>query len=177
MEFLKKKYGPLPAWAWIAILAVGVLAYMYWKNKQAAAATDTSNPTSPLDQGAQDYAAGLQAGEAVYPVQAYQPAPTTPGTTPGPTSAIQIPPGASHLLTEEITVARQAAARGDISGAEKLYLTASQLAAREGDKSLADELIGRFRQLQKSFPAAKPPGGNIVQRGGRLVDSRTGRGF
>jgi hypothetical protein len=36
------KFGPLPMWAWVAIVAAVLIGYYYWKNKKAAAQQQTS---------------------------------------------------------------------------------------------------------------------------------------
>ena len=35
-EWLTRKYGPLPAWQWAALGAVGYFGYRWWKNRQSA---------------------------------------------------------------------------------------------------------------------------------------------
>ena len=40
---LTRKIGPLPTWAWVAIVSVILIGYAYWRNKQSSSATaDTS---------------------------------------------------------------------------------------------------------------------------------------
>lgn len=41
-EALTRKIGPLPTWAWIAIVGAAVVLWAFWKNKQSAAATSQS---------------------------------------------------------------------------------------------------------------------------------------
>jgi hypothetical protein len=43
---LKKKVGPFPRWAWIAIVGTVIVGYLYYRSKQAAAAqaADANNP-------------------------------------------------------------------------------------------------------------------------------------
>jgi hypothetical protein len=36
---LTRKIGPMPAWAWIAIIAAALIGYAYWRNKSSASAT------------------------------------------------------------------------------------------------------------------------------------------
>lgn len=61
------KVGPLPAWAWAAIPAVGYIAYSYYRAAKSdnAATVDQANPTAdPTDPNA-DY--GLNTGGAYLP--------------------------------------------------------------------------------------------------------------
>lgn len=46
-----KKYGPLPLWGWALILLVGILVYLYWKNRNSAS-SDTSSTTASDSTGA-----------------------------------------------------------------------------------------------------------------------------
>ena len=48
---LTRKIGPLPTWAWIAILSAIVIGYAYWRNKQSAASsTPTGTDASQVPQ-------------------------------------------------------------------------------------------------------------------------------
>jgi hypothetical protein len=44
------KFGPLPMWAWVAIAAVILIGYFYWKNKQSASTTGTPTGASQVPQ-------------------------------------------------------------------------------------------------------------------------------
>lgn len=46
-----KKLGPLPVWAWGAVLGLGVVAYMYFKNRSSASAAPTTNDAGATSGG------------------------------------------------------------------------------------------------------------------------------
>lgn len=59
---LKKKVGPLPAWGWIAAIALG--AFIYYRSKSSSAATTSaSDYPASLDPNAVDPATGLTYGQ------------------------------------------------------------------------------------------------------------------
>ena len=45
-NFFTKKFGPLPGWGWAALAAVGAVGYMYWRNRQNAAAAAAGGDTA-----------------------------------------------------------------------------------------------------------------------------------
>jgi hypothetical protein len=79
-----RKFGPLPLWAWMGLLLVAVLAYEYWKNRQASAASTNSNSTSTT-AGTTDSSLIPQFVNQVYTNN-------TPPTAPPPTPASTTPP-------------------------------------------------------------------------------------
>jgi hypothetical protein len=46
-----RKLGPLPVWAWAALILVGYFAYNHFKNAPAANTTDPNAPANPADTG------------------------------------------------------------------------------------------------------------------------------
>ena len=44
------KFGPLPMWAWVAIISAVLIGYYYWKNKKAASQTPTVPDASQVPQ-------------------------------------------------------------------------------------------------------------------------------
>ena len=46
------KLGPLPTWVWIVIIGLAIVAWSWWKNKSASAATsaNTAASSTPADQ-------------------------------------------------------------------------------------------------------------------------------
>lgn len=49
-SFLTRKVGPLPMWAWMAIVVGGLVAVVAWRNAHQAANTATTDSTVPPDQ-------------------------------------------------------------------------------------------------------------------------------
>src|SRR5271165_5807381 len=49
---LTHKLGPLPTWVWIAVIGLGIVAWSWWKNKSASAASsaNTAASSTPADQ-------------------------------------------------------------------------------------------------------------------------------
>ena len=49
---LTHKLGPLPTWVWIAVIGLGIIAWSWWKNKSADAAStaNTASSSTPADQ-------------------------------------------------------------------------------------------------------------------------------
>lgn len=129
-----KKMGPFPAWAWVAILLGGALAYMYYKNKNSATGASTSSTTAAADSAAAGTGAG-QIPEFVnqtYTTVTPPSEPTTSAPTPAPAST-QIP--GHHVITSNgnQTLAQIAAANGttaaDIvafSKAHKTHISATE---------------------------------------------------
>lgn len=62
---LTKKYGPLPGWAWLAALAIGV--YFYHRN----AVNSSNTPTGSSDPNAVDPSTGLTYGQEAAGVPAF----------------------------------------------------------------------------------------------------------
>jgi hypothetical protein len=104
-----KKMGPLPVWAWVAIVLGGLLAFMYWKNKGAATGATASTDTgSSAAAGTTD---ASQIPEFVNQTYTTVSPPAEPTTTPAPTTS-QIP--GHHVITSNgnQTLAQIAAANG-----------------------------------------------------------------
>jgi LysM repeat protein len=49
---LTHKLGPLPTWVWIVIIGLAIIAWSWWKNKSASAASsaNTAASSTPADQ-------------------------------------------------------------------------------------------------------------------------------
>jgi hypothetical protein len=87
---LTRKIGPLPTWAWVAIVSALLIGYAYWRNKQSSSATaDTSATGTDASQVPQFV---NQTYTSVTPPAAGAPPPAAP--TPGGT---QIP--GHHVVT------------------------------------------------------------------------------
>jgi hypothetical protein len=105
-----KKMGPLPVWAWVAIVLGGLLAFMYWKNKGAATAPGASTDTgSSAAAGTTD---ASQIPEFVNQTYTTVSPPAEPTTAPASPSGNQIP--GHHVITSNgnQTLAQIAAANG-----------------------------------------------------------------
>lgn len=80
-NFLTQKMGPLPTWAWGAIVLAAALAYALYKQRKDAAATTAASTSST---------ANPTPGSALTPaviVQNYNPASPTPPTAATPAAA------------------------------------------------------------------------------------------
>jgi cytoskeletal protein RodZ len=77
-----RKFGPLPAWAWVLLAAAGGVGYIWWKNKQnASAASAASEPdTAEADSSGGDDAASIATLQSE--IQQLQGAASTPAATP-----------------------------------------------------------------------------------------------
>ena len=83
-ELLKRKFGPLPAWAWFVLLAIGV----YWYRKKHPAAPPATPPdTAATVPPATTDVSGDGSGYIYYPPGSTPP----PGSNPPPTTTP--PPG------------------------------------------------------------------------------------
>ena len=47
---LTRKLGPLPTWAWVAIVAAILIGYFYLKNKQSGSTTGTGTGAGQIPQ-------------------------------------------------------------------------------------------------------------------------------
>ena len=82
-----RKIGPLPMWAWVAIVGAVIIGYAYWKNRQNNAAS-TSSTTADASQVPQFV---NQTYTTVQP-------PSEPSITPGSTDTdTSGPPGVSRV--------------------------------------------------------------------------------
>lgn len=81
MEFLKRKAGPLPTWAWMAIGLGGAVMFSSWQRNKAAGQQEATSTT------------GIQLPESVQPTYAFVDADTTNITWPG------APPGGGRPPT------------------------------------------------------------------------------
>lgn len=88
---LTRKIGPLPTWAWVAIVSVILIGYAYWRNKQAGT-TATPDTTADGTDASQVPQFVNQTYTSVTPPAAGAPPPAAP--TPGGT---QIP--GHHVVT------------------------------------------------------------------------------
>lgn len=98
MDFFKKKYGPLPVWAWAIIAAVvGYLAYRWYRNRSssstsAPAATTDTTPSTGLIPDNSGGAGGLSVPNS------------TPTEVTGPTTTdFTIPPDTTGTDTTNTT--------------------------------------------------------------------------
>lgn len=67
--FITRKYGPLPAWAWVLVVIGLYLAYQWWQGRNASSATTGAGTAAPV---------GGASGDSGTPT-------TTPTGTPPPT--------------------------------------------------------------------------------------------
>lgn len=86
---LTRKIGPLPTWAWVAIVSVLLIGYAYWRTKQSGTAADTTATGTDASQVPQFV---NQTYTSVTPPAAGAPPPPAPA--PGGT---QIP--GHHVVT------------------------------------------------------------------------------
>lgn len=111
---LKKKVGPLPVWAWLAIAGATVGLFLLYRSRAASSSTpsaDTVDPTNPLGltygQEASDQAAGIDPlSGATYASE--QPAAVVPDTSGGGSSGAGsggIDPGTGDPYGAEILAA------------------------------------------------------------------------
>ena len=77
-----RKIGPMPMWAWVAIISVVLIGYAYYRNKQSAAAASTTATGTDASQVPQFV---NQTYTSVTPPTAGPPGPTGPAGPPGPT--------------------------------------------------------------------------------------------
>lgn len=100
METLKKKYGPLPGYAWAAIIVGGIVLWRMRQANAAAAGSSSDTTGSGQDTAAQDYGSGYGAGETA----GYQLGVNAGGTTqtapPGSQYCrrMKAPDGHNHLV-------------------------------------------------------------------------------
>ena len=48
----QRKFGPLPGWGWMALAGVAAAGYLWWRNKQGAAAASAANTAATDTTGA-----------------------------------------------------------------------------------------------------------------------------
>ena len=80
MNFLTRKFGPLPAWGWAGVVVAGYLGYRWWTGRAGTAATTAAGTT------------GLSGGGSG---SAGAPSPT-PAPTKGGTKKPKKPPPIKH---------------------------------------------------------------------------------
>lgn len=85
-NFLTRKVGPLPTWAWLGLLAGAGVGLWYFSRQQAASATSAAQAGTAAAQTPQNAAASGSSmnGMGYLPVPAYY---TTPSTSTGSTTA------------------------------------------------------------------------------------------
>jgi hypothetical protein len=89
----KKKYGPLPLWAWALILLGGILAYLYWKHRSSSSNTSTDTTSGDTTGAGQIPQFVNQTYTTVTPPAAA----TTPPSTSVANTSTQIP--GHHVVT------------------------------------------------------------------------------
>lgn len=95
-----KKLGPLPVWAWGAVLGLGVVAYMYFRNKTsgstAASSTNDSGATAGTGSVLPDMTANDLGTPGDYTGQ------TTSGSSVGPTldNATWLAQAVAYMVTQ-----------------------------------------------------------------------------
>lgn len=100
-----RKIGPLPMWAWVAIIGGAILAWSFWKNKTAGSTTSTPATGTDASQVPQFV---NQTYTTVSPPVAGPPGPPGPAGPPGPKgqpSPVPVPPrkpGAPAVRTERL---------------------------------------------------------------------------
>lgn len=88
---LTRKIGPLPTWAWVAIVSVILIAFAYWRNSQSGGSTAASSTAADGTDASQVPQFVNQTYTSVTPPAA---GPPTAAPTPGGT---QIP--GHHVVT------------------------------------------------------------------------------
>lgn len=104
-----KKIGPLPMWAWMAILAAAVLAFSYYKKSKSSASTGTgtsTGATSVNSPGGVDSSLVPQFVNQVYdsPQPAAAPSVTVNNTIPTPAPVTAAPPPATQPTKTASTI-------------------------------------------------------------------------
>ena len=79
-----RKIGPMPMWAWVAIIGAVIIGYAYYKNKNSAASTSQTGSTTDASQVPQ-----FVNQTYVSPVPPSAPGPAGPAGPPGPPGAVQ----------------------------------------------------------------------------------------
>ena len=80
--------GPLPMWAWLAIVGAVIIGYAYWKNRQSSSSSQAQSATTDASQVPQFV---NQTYTTVQP-------PSEPSITPGSTDTdTSGPPGVSRV--------------------------------------------------------------------------------
>jgi hypothetical protein len=95
-----RKIGPMPMWAWVAIIAAVLIGYAYWRNKQSAASSSTAATAATGTDASQVPQFVNQTYTTVTPPVAGPPPPPAPPEASGGT---QVPGGAQipghHVVT------------------------------------------------------------------------------
>jgi hypothetical protein len=95
-----KKFGPLPAWAWVLLAAAGGVAYIWWKNHQnasAASAADTAATAADTGDGTGDDAGSIATLQSE--IQQLQGAASTPAATASSAAATPTADEKTKVLT------------------------------------------------------------------------------
>lgn len=90
---LTRKIGPLPTWAWVAILSALIIGYAYIKNRNSSAGASTASPTGTDSSQVPQFV--NQTYTTVTPPSAPvpgPPGPQGPQGPPGPLPPIPLPP-------------------------------------------------------------------------------------
>lgn len=88
---LKRKIGPLPTWAWVAILAAVIVAWAYWKNRTSSANSSSGTSSSGAPSDTTD---ASQVPQFVNQTFTTVTPPTAPNPVPGPAPGpVPAPPG------------------------------------------------------------------------------------
>jgi hypothetical protein len=160
--FLKRKLGPFPMWAWLAIGATVILGYVVIKSRQSSAASgagtaasstaDTSTPAADIPQFVN------QTYTTVTPPTAAPPAATAP-TTPVTTN----PGGPVAPAPRPTQITATGADMGDINQIAKMYgLTETQLInANPGLRK--DKVTVKGKSVPLIGSGAPVPKGTIIK--------------
>lgn len=84
-----RKIGPLPMWAWVAIISAVIIGYAYYKNKNAASTAATTAGTTDASQVPQFV---NQTYTSPVPPVAGPPGPAGPQGPQGPPGVVTVPP-------------------------------------------------------------------------------------
>lgn len=84
-----RKIGPMPMWAWVAIIGAVIIGYAYYKNKNAASTAATTASTTDASQVPQFV---NQTYTSPVPPVAGPPGPAGPQGPQGPPGVVTVPP-------------------------------------------------------------------------------------
>ncbi len=123
-QVFSRKYGPLPGWGWAGIAAGS--GYLYYKHKQAVAASAASTTSAATTYSGYDYGPqiatiqsevqGLQSGEA-QETTTTPPTTTTSSSTTTPTSSPSTGPAGPSAPIPKVTGKTAAQARSILANA------------------------------------------------------------
>lgn len=152
-----KKLGPMPAWAWAAILLGAVIVFMYYRNKSSGSTSGTSTST------ADNSAAASQVPQFVNQTYTTVTPPTSPGVPPSPVDN-QIPGHTTVQATGKETLEQIASKYGTTP--------ADIVAFSEAHKVHISPTEARFFK----HPTGKVPKGIILWVPEKQVTNITGPG-